>query len=120
MERNVTLISYCGLYCEVCPSFVKGKCRGCRGDAPDCAVGFRSCKVKPCCVKNDIFTCAECKKHETIKDCKVYNPMLVRFGEFISQTSRGKCIEMIKKDGINSFFEFMINKNWLTFKRKEV
>ena len=120
MEKNENHVSYCGLYCGACPSFAKAKCKDCRGNTPDCAIGFRSCKVKPCCVENTYFTCADCKKHQSVKECKKYNPLLVRFGEFISQTNRGKGIEMIKPDGINSFFEFMAGKNWLTIKRKEI
>ena len=118
MEINEKLVSYCGLNCGACPSFLKGKCKGCRGNTPDCAVGFRSCKVKPCCVENGYNTCADCKKYQSVNSCKDYSSPLVRFGEFISQTSRGKCIEMIKKDGIKPFLEFMENKKWLTMKRK--
>lgn len=116
METNQNLVSYCGFYCGACPSYIKGKCKGCKGDSPDCGVGYQACKVKPCCVQNGYLTCAQCKKH--VKDCKDYNPLSIRFGEFISQTSRNKGIEMIKEKGLKEFMEFMISKKWVTMKRR--
>ena len=117
METNENLISYCGLYCGACPSYMKEKCKGCKGNTPDCAIGYRGCKVRPCCIENKYSTCADCKKLQSVKECSVFNPLLVRFGEFISQTSRGKGIEMIKEKGSKAFLEFMINKKWITMKR---
>ena len=118
MENNKNLVSRCGFNCEACSIFVKGKCKGCKGNTPDCAVGYNACKVRPCCIKNGYSTCAECTKFKSAKDCKDYNPFMIRFGEFISQTCRWKGIEMIKEKGENGFLDFMREKNWVTMKRR--
>ena len=119
MENSKNLVSYCGFYCEACPIFTKGKCKGCKGNTPDCAVGYNACKVRPCCIKNGYSTCAECTKFKSVKDCKDYNPFMIRFGEFISQTCRWKGIELIKEKGENGFLDFMKEKNWVTMKRRK-
>lgn len=46
------------------------------------------------------------------------NPLLIRFGQFITQTSRRKGIEMIKEKGEREFLEFMSERNWVTIKNK--
>ena len=116
MESKEQLISYCGFYCNACSVFKKGKCKGCKGNTADCAVGYRTCKVRPCCIENGYSTCAECKKFESVKGCKKFNPFMIRFGEFISQTKRKKGIEMIKGKGEQAFVDFMKEKDWVTMK----
>jgi hypothetical protein len=116
MENNEHNISYCGFYCNACPLLIKGKCKGCKGNTPDCAVGYNACKVRPCCIENGYSTCAECKKYESVRDCKKFNPFMIRFGEFISRTKRTKGIEMIKEKGEQAFVDFMKEKNWVTIK----
>jgi hypothetical protein len=110
------LISYCGFYCGACPKFLKGECQGCKGDSPECAVGYNSCKVRPCCINNGYSSCAECKKYDSVSDCKDYNPLMIRFGQFITRTNRRKGIEMIKEKGAVGFMKFMIDKRWVTVK----
>ena len=116
---NENLISHCGFYCGACPTHLSGKCEGCRGTSPKCAVGMKKCQVKQCCVENGFFTCADCTKFTTTKDCKKYNPLSIRFGEWISSTSRGKAIEMIKAKGQTEFLTYMVEKNWVTVKTKD-
>lgn len=118
-ETNVdtNLISYCGFYCGACPKYKKGDCIGCKGDSPQCAVGYKSCKVRPCCIKKGINSCADCDEYNSVKDCKIYNPLMIRFGQFITRTSRRKGIEMIKEKGETEFVKHMTNKNWVTIKK---
>ena len=85
---NENLISHCGFYCGACPTHLSGKCEGCRGNSSKCAVGMKNCQVKQCCVENEFFTCADCTKFATTRNCKKYNPLSIRFGEWISNTSR--------------------------------
>ncbi|QGY46040.1 hypothetical protein GM418_20925 [Maribellus comscasis] len=118
-QPDIALISYCGFYCGACPKYIKKECSGCKGDASDCAVGYKTCKVRPCCIKSGFDSCASCDKYKTIKNCKIYNPLLVRFGQFITQTSRRKGIEMIKEKGESEFIRFMMDKNWVTIKTKK-
>jgi len=110
------LISYCGLYCGACPKFQKNECEGCKGDSLKCAVGFKSCKVRPCNIEHSYTSCADCKEYSSVKQCKKYNPLLVRFGQFISRTNRRLCIEMIQEKGADAFVSFMAEKKWITMK----
>ncbi|MDR0794559.1 MAG: DUF3795 domain-containing protein, partial [Tannerella sp.] len=74
---NEQLIAYCGLYCKACPAFTSGKCEGCRGNSTKCAVLYKQCKVRPCCIENGYFTCADCTIYASVKECKKYNPLLL-------------------------------------------
>ena len=117
MEQiNINMISYCGFYCGACPKYTKGQCEGCKGDTPKCAVGYKSCKVRPCCIENGFNSCANCNKVESVKDCKIYNPFMIRFGQFITRTNRRLGIEIIKEKGETEFVKYMINKNWVTIR----
>lgn len=117
MEQiNANLVSYCGFYCGACPTLIKGKCEGCKGDNIKCAVGFKACKVRPCCIENNYSSCADCKEYDFTKACKIYNPFLIRVGQFVTRTDRGKGIEMIKEKGEVEFVRFMAGKNWVTVK----
>lgn len=115
-STHAALVSYCGFYCGACPKYTKGECTGCKGDSPKCAVGYKACKVRPCNIENGYSTCADCEKFETVKDCKIYNPFMIRFGQLITHTSRRKGIEMIKESGEADFVQFMADKKWVTVK----
>jgi len=119
IDKSEHLISYCGFYCGACPTYIEGKCEGCRGDSAKCSVGYKKCLVKPCCVENEYFTCADCKKYLSLKECDKYNPMSIKFGEWVSNTSRGKGIEMIREKGRTEFLTYMTDKNWVTIKTKD-
>jgi len=119
IDKDENLISYCGFYCGACPTFTSGKCEGCRGDSPKCAVGVKKCQVKQCCVENEFFTCADCTKCASTKECKKYNPLSITLGEWISSTSRRKGIEMIREKGRTDFLALMTDKNWVTIKTKD-
>jgi hypothetical protein len=115
--QDEKLIAYCGFYCGACPKYKTGKhnCQGCRGENPLC---LKSCKVRPCGIENSFFSCADCTTFENLSHCKKYNPFLIRFGEFITKTSRKKCIEMIRKKGKDEFMSLMTDKKWVTIKGK--
>ena len=113
------LIAYCGLYCGACPSFMSGKCDGCRGDSAKSAVVYKKCKVKPCCVENGFFTCADCTIYASTKECKKYNPLLLKVAAWIESSDRSKAIEMIKAKGETAFLSYMKDKNWVIIKTKD-
>lgn len=115
-QGDINLISYCGLYCGACPKYVKNQCFGCKGDNSQCAIGYKACKVRPCCIENGYSSCAECEKYDSVKECQIYNPILVRFGQFITRTSRRKGIEMIKEKSVESFITYMKEYNKITMK----
>ena len=115
-QVETNMISYCGFYCGACPKYKKGECLGCKGDNPKCAVGYTACKVRPCCIENAYRSCADCDKFATPADCRMYNPLMIRFGQFITRTNRRKGIEMIKAKGEEDFVRYMIDKDWVTIK----
>jgi hypothetical protein len=115
---NEQLIAYCGLYCGACPSFTSGKCDSCRSNSPKSAVVYKACQVKPCCVENGFFTCADCTIYASTKECKKYNPLLLKIASCIEGSDRSKAIEMIKTKGRTEFAAFMEDKKWVCFKTK--
>ena len=117
-ELDNSKISYCGFYCGACSKFIKDQCFSCKGDDPECAVGYKACKVRPCCIEKGIESCADCDEYDSVKDCKKYNPLMIRFGQFITRTNRRKGIEMIKEKGEQEFLKFMSERKWVTFKNK--
>ena len=116
MEPGNNLVPYCGLYCGACPIYAKGKCNGCKD--PDSPTHYKSCKVKPCCVKNEYSTCAECIKYQSTDECKDFNPLFLRFIQFISKNKRKNGIEMIKTDGEKAFQDFMHENKIFNMKNK--
>ena len=113
------LIAYCGLYCKACPSFTSGKCEGCRGNSAKCAVVYKSCQVRPCCIENGFSTCADCTKYASTKDCKKYNPLLLKIASRIEGTSRSKGIEMIRANGRSNFASYMEERGWVSVKTRD-
>ncbi len=68
----------CGLFCETCPKFADGKCKGCLSDmvaeaCVSCSPGFRECAKE-----HGIERCSECEdfpcdRLQKFKDCHVVN-----------------------------------------------
>jgi hypothetical protein len=119
METNENLIAYCGIYCKACQSFTSGKCEGCRGNSEKSSVLYKKCPVKQCCAESNIFTCADCRRHTSTKDCKKQNPLFLRIASWIESHSRNKSIEMIKSKGRAEFVEYMEDKKWVIIKTKD-
>ena len=119
INKDENLIAYCGLYCGACPSFTSGKCDGCRSNSAKSAVKYKTCQVKPCCAGNGFFTCADCTEFAFVKECKKYNPLLLRIISRLEGSDRSKAINMIKVKGRAEFLAFMESKNWVAFKTKD-
>jgi len=119
MTDNEQLIAYCGLYCKFCPTFMSGKCEGCRINSLKGSVLYKKCQVKPCCVENGFFTCADCTVYTSTKECKKYNPLLLKIASWVESSDRSKAIEMIKTKGRTEFAAFMEERNWVCFKTKD-
>jgi hypothetical protein len=119
INRDENLIGHCGIYCGACPSFISGQCDGCRGNSAKSAVLYKQCKVKPCCANNGFFTCADCTIYASTKECKKYNPLLLKIASWIEGSDRSKAIEMIKAKGRAEFLTFITDKNWVCFKTKD-
>jgi len=116
---NEQLIGYCGIYCKKCPAFASGKCDGCRVNSEKSAAYYKKCQVKPCCVENGFFSCADCTIYASTKNCKKYNPLLLKFFSWIESSDRSKGIEMIKTKGRAEFVAYMEDRNWVIFKAKD-
>ena len=119
VKRDENLIAHCGLYCGSCPSLTSGKCDGCRGDSEKSAVVYKSCKVKPCCVDNGFFTCADCTIYASTKACKKYNALFPRIASRIEGSDRSKAIDIIKTQGRAALVTFMADRNWVTIKTRD-
>ena len=111
--RDENLVAFCGLYCGACPRYLKGKCEGCR--TVDHNPNW--CKVKPCNVDNEYNSCADCTRFESVAECKAFNPLLIRLGEYLSKTSRQAGIQMIKEKGQSEFVAFMAENQLVSIKR---
>jgi hypothetical protein len=118
-KKDENLIGYCGIYCGACNAFTSGKCDGCRGNSAKSAVLYKQCKVKPCCGDNGFFTCADCTIYASTKECKKYNPLLLKIVSWVESSDRSKAIEMIKDKGRAEFLTFITDKNWACFKAKD-
>jgi hypothetical protein len=119
VKKDENLIGYCGIYCGACPSFTSGECEGCRAKSEKSAVRYKTCKVKPCCIENGVFTCADCTIYASTKECKKYNPLLLKIASWVESTDRSKAIEMIKIKGLAETIAFMDEKQWACFKVKD-
>ena len=119
MTDNEQFIGYCGIYCKKCPEFTSGKCDGCRVNSAKSAVLYKKCQVRACCAENGFFTCIDCTKYASTKDCKKYNPLLLKFYSWLGSTSRSKGLEMIKEKGRAEFVAFMEERNWVLIKTKD-
>ena len=116
---NENLIAYCGIYCGACPSYKSGDCEGCRAKSEKSSVRYKACAVKPCCIENEFFTCADCTIYASTKECKKYNPFLLKIASWVEKTDRSKAIEMIKIKGLAETVAFMEEKQWVCFKVKD-
>ena len=116
---NEELIAYCGLYCKFCPTFISGKCEGCRINSLKGSVLYKKCQVKPCCVENGFFTCADCTIYASTKECKKYNPLLLKIASWVESSDRSKTIEIIKEKGRAKFLAYMTDRKWVVIKTKD-
>ncbi len=109
--RDENLVAYCGLYCGACPRYLKGKCKGCKENNPSW------CKITPCNLEHDYSSCADCTEFDSVSDCKKFNPLLIRLGEFISKTSRNDGIKLIKEEGKTAFMNYMADNRLVSIKK---
>jgi len=109
---NKELISYCGLYCGACKSYLREKCPGCRTNRK-----YKKCKMRPCCIDNNYTSCADCKDFKDVMDCKKYTNILWNVLEFLFRTRRSACIDLIREKGYDAFAKHMAEKRLVTLKR---
>lgn len=114
MSSNLSLISFCGLYCGECPSYKKQKCPGCAQN-----VKASWCKVRSCCLAKGLGSCAGCDEFPDVKECKKHNNFISKmFGLFLN-SDRAKGIEFIKSNGYEEFAIHMTQLKRGSMKRRE-
>ncbi len=113
MSPNVSLISFCGLYCGECPSYKKQKCPGCAQN-----VKASWCKVRNCCLEKGLESCAGCDEFSDVKECKKHNNLISKmFGLFLN-SDRRKGIEFIKDNGYQEFASYMVSLGRVSMRRR--
>ena len=113
-ERSVdkNLIAACGLYCGGCKKFLMDKCPGC----------FKSqkvewCQIRKCCIDNKYATCAECKDHIDVKECKHYKNPIAKFFSFIFGSDRPASIKYIRENGGDAYAKEMVERKKMCIKK---
>jgi len=106
------LIAYCGLYCGACRAYLSGKCPGCKENAK-----ATWCKVRTCCMDNDLQACSACSTVE-LKDCRKFNNFISKAIGLILNSDRAACINRIKEIGYDEFAAEMAQNKRQTIRRK--
>lgn len=99
-EKN--MVAFCGLYCKNCSKFKNGKCPGCEMNEK-----ASWCTIRKCCIEKNIQNCAYCDEFVNLTDCKKYNNVFAKVIQFVTNTDRELCIQMIRENGVQSFIRHM-------------
>ena len=106
-------IACCGLYCGACGAFLKGRCKGCRGNT---RAGW--CKVRSCCLERGYGSCAQCADHADPATCAKFDNPIARVFGFLLRSDRRACILKLREVGPEGFAAFMAGHRAQTFDRK--
>lgn len=99
-----TAISYCGFLCTECNKSKKGICKGCR--QPETKSW---CRVKNCCIENDIKNCASCKNFSDVADCRLLNSLSNRMLKYLRNSDKVANIKLLQSLDLNSY-AFILSK----------
>lgn len=108
METNIlkeSVISYCGLYCTNCRSFISGKCPGCSENTK-----ATWCKIRSCCMAKNIKSCADCSEFSNPRECKKFNNLVSKLFALVFRSDRAASIEWIKKEGYENYAAYCKDK----------
>jgi len=111
-QKGITLIAYCGLYCGNCKAFIKGKCPGCAKNEK-----AKWCKIRSCCIENNLSSCAQCTSADPQK-CKKLNNFVSKIFEVIFRSDRPASIRYIKESGAEKYVAKMTETGQMSFKKK--
>lgn len=101
-QPNPNQIAYCGLYCEMCKVYQKGKCVGCKSDEKKA----EWCKLRTCCIEHGHQSCADCQLMP-IEDCKKFNNFFSKLFGLLYGSDRKACIAKIKDSGYEEYAKLM-------------
>lgn len=105
---SIEEIGCCGAYCKTCNIYPGNICKGCK-------TGYKNkerditkakCKMKVCCIKRDLISCADCIQYES---CKKLQGFYKKNGYKYKKYK--EAIEFIRKNGYNKFIK--IADNWI-------
>jgi hypothetical protein len=106
------LVAHCGLYCGACKAYLKGRCPGCHENAK-----ASWCKVRSCCMEQELATCADCDEFPDPMACRKYNNIVARVFGFIFRSDRAACIRQIREIGISGHADTMATQKRPSIKR---
>lgn len=112
IASDPALVAHCGLYCGACRKYLKGNCPGCHLNEK-----ASWCKVRSCCQESGIATCAECKIHADLHDCRYFHNFISRILGFVLRSDRFACIDRIGTIGPEAFAAEMADKGLQTIRR---
>jgi hypothetical protein len=110
---DTNLIAACGLYCGGCNAYLKKKCPGCRENEK----AAKWCKPRTCSLEHQYQSCADCKQHSQVMECKDFNNYIAKLFGLIFRSNRKACIDMIKDKGYEGFAAYMAEHGLRTIKR---
>ncbi|UWG95476.1 DUF3795 domain-containing protein [Dehalobacter sp. DCM] len=69
---SIEEIGCCGAYCGTCPIIKNKQCKGCKlgYDNGERNIDKARCKIKVCCIKKDLDSCADCSE---LLECSTIN-----------------------------------------------
>ena len=113
IKANDQNIAFCGLYCEACRGFIKGKCKGCAGNEK-----ATWCQIRTCCMEKGYRSCADCKEITDLTQCKKYNNPVARIIGFVFRTDRAACVDYIRLNGYPAYARYMAELGKMSMPRK--
>jgi hypothetical protein len=103
MEKmKIIEIGCCGAYCKTCPEFRNTKCKGCKIGYAEGKRDIQKarCKIKVCCFKKSIDTCADCDMYSTCETIQgFYGKKGYKYKKYEEATL------FIQAKGYNNFLE---------------
>jgi hypothetical protein len=99
---SIEEIGCCGAYCKTCRIYPENICKGCK-------IGYKNkdrdiekakCKMKVCCIKKELLSCADCKQYES---CEILQGFYKKNGYKYKKYK--EALEFIRKNGYKKFIK---------------
>ena len=113
IKKDVSLISYCGLYCAACRKYISGKCAGCRDN-----VKATWCKVRLCGAERKYRSCADCSGFTDLKKCGKLNNFISKIFALLFGSDRVGSLCYIREKGYEAYAAEMTEKKLQSLKKR--
>ena len=103
---DIDLLAPCGLYCGVCPQFIrtpKPTCYGCNSNRGFAKAERMMCGILRCCSKQDIRRCNECN---SFGECQRIESF-IQWDSFISHAIAKENLNKLNESGEGGFIEYI-------------